>query len=83
MDLARAANFKVVEARGLDTRNGIRFHKDGLEWIAVNSDLSVSEKTRVLGYLMDNGPKDVAARFGKSWTSACSAESSCALTLCC
>jgi hypothetical protein len=82
-DLARSANFKVVEAKGLDNRNGVRFHKEGVEWIAVNSDLPAREKVRVLGYLMLNGPGDIAAKLGRSWSSTCNEGFSCALTLCC
>jgi hypothetical protein len=83
LDLARTANFKVVEARGLDTRNGIRFHRNGLDWIAINSDLSIREKTRVLGFLMGRSASDVAGNFGKSWGFACSTGTGCVLTLCC
>lgn len=83
LDLARAANFQVVEARGLDTRKGIRFRKGGMDWIALDSDLPVHEKMRTLGHLMDHRMEDVASRFGKSWGSMCDGSSSCVFTLCC
>ena len=63
-DLARSRNIKFIEARGLDTRKGVRFSKDGSDWIAVDSDLSVSEKIRTLGYLLENEPATVAEKVG-------------------
>ena len=35
IDLARSHDIRFVEARGLDIRKGVRFYKDGSEWIAV------------------------------------------------
>jgi len=63
-DLARSRNVRYVEARGLDTRKGVRFSKDGSDWIAVDSDLPVREKIRTLGYLLENEPATVAAKLG-------------------
>jgi len=63
-DLARSRNIRYVEARGLDTRKGVRFHKDGSDWIAVDKDLPVNEKIRTLGYLLENEPAAVAAKVG-------------------
>lgn len=83
MDLARAANFKVVEARGLDSRKGIRFRRGGMDWIALDMDLPVHEKMRALGHLMDRKTEDVASRFGRPWDSLCAGSSSCVFTLCC
>lgn len=83
LDLARAQSFQVVEAKGLDTRNAVRFHKDGREWIAVNSDLSMEEKTRAVGYLMANDPEGVARRMGGKVSSHLDGSSSYILTLCC
>ncbi len=82
-DLARAAHLKVVEAKGLDTRNGIRFQRDGIDWIAVNADLPIQEKTRVLGDLMNRSASDFAASLGGSWPTECSRGGDCVLTLCC
>jgi hypothetical protein len=63
-DLARSRNIRYMEARGLDTRKGIRFTKDGSDWIAVDSDLSVTEKIRTLGYLLENELRTVAEKVG-------------------
>ncbi len=63
-DLARSRNIRYVEARGLDTRKGVRFTKDGRDWIAVDSDLPVKEKIRTLGYLLENEPAAVTAKVG-------------------
>lgn len=63
-DLARSRNIKYVEARGLDTRRGVRFTKDGLDWIAVDSDLPVNEKIRALGFLLEYEPAEVAETLG-------------------
>ena len=82
-DLARAANLKIVEAKGLDTRNGIRFQRNGIDWIAVNADLPIRDKTRVLGDLMNRSASDFAASLGGSWPITCSRGGGCLLTLCC
>lgn len=63
-DLAKSRNIKFVEARGLDTRKGIRFHKDGEEWIAIDSDLKENEKVRTLAFLLENEPETVASEIG-------------------
>ncbi len=63
-DLARSRNIEYVEARGLDLRKGVRFHKDGREWIAVDEDLPVNEKIRALGFLLENEPAAVAEAVG-------------------
>ncbi|MGD0398328.1 MAG: hypothetical protein ABSC04_05385 [Syntrophobacteraceae bacterium] len=63
-DLARSRNIRYVEARGLDTRKGVRFTKNGSDWIVVDSDLPVKEKIRTLGYLLENEPATVAANVG-------------------
>jgi hypothetical protein len=81
-DLARSRNIRYVEARGLDTRKGVRFTKDGSDWIAVDSELSVNEKIRTLGYLLENEPATMAAKVGfKNVTEAGSLTP--VLTLCC
>ncbi len=83
LDLARSLNVKVVEARGLDTRRGVRFHHDGMEWIALDSDLPVNEKIRTLGFLLESDRREMAVRmgFGSRMTGASSL--SPVLTLCC
>lgn len=63
-DLARSRNITYVEARGLDLRKGVRFTKDGRDWIAVDSDLPVNEKIRALGFLLENEPAAVAEAVG-------------------
>jgi len=63
-DLARSRNIMYIEARGLDTRRGIRFTKDRLEYIAVDEDLPVKEKIRTLGYLLENEPAVMAEKVG-------------------
>ncbi len=63
-DLARSRNITYVEARGLDLRRGVRFSKDGRDWIAVDSDLPVGEKIRALGFLLENEPAAVAEAIG-------------------
>jgi hypothetical protein len=78
-ELARSRNITYVEAQGLDTRKGIRFTKDGSDWIAVDSDLSVNEKIRALGYLLENEPDTAAARVGFKVESS----KTPVLTLCC
>ena len=63
-DLARSRNIMYVEARGLDLRKGVRFTKDGREWIAVDSELPENEKIRALGYLLENEPEELAEALG-------------------
>ena len=81
-DLARSRNIRYVEARGLDTRKGVRFSKDGSDWIAVDSDLPVKEKIRTLGYLLENEPATIAAKVGFEKSIEASSLSP-VLTLCC
>lgn len=63
-DLARARNVTCIEARGLDLRKGVRFSRDGHDWIAVDSDLPINEKIRTLGFLLENKPAAVAEAVG-------------------
>ncbi|MGC9194415.1 MAG: hypothetical protein ACP5IL_03050 [Syntrophobacteraceae bacterium] len=63
-DLARSRNVTCIEARGLDLRKGVRFTRDGHDWIAVDSDLPVGEKIRALGFLLENEPAAVAEAVG-------------------
>jgi hypothetical protein len=83
IDLARSQCIKFVEARGLDTRKGIRFRQGDSEWIAVDSDLPVSEKIRALGYLLENKPVSVAAKAGIRGDFSKGSSMAPVLTLCC
>jgi hypothetical protein len=83
IDLARSRNIKFVEARGLDTRKGIRFGRNGSQWIAVDADLPLKEKVRTLGYLLENEPAKVAARIGMKVGFSGTSSMSPVLTLCC
>lgn len=83
VDLARTHAIQVVEARGLDTRNGVRFFKNGREWIALNEDLPIEEKTRALGYLLYHSPGTVAERMGMPAGFSGGDSQSYVLTLCC
>jgi len=81
-DLARSRNIRYVETRGLDTRKGVRFSKDGSDWIAVDSDLPVKEKIRTLGYLLENEPETIAAKVGLDKVAEANSLSP-VLSLCC
>jgi hypothetical protein len=83
IDLARSQNIKYVEAHGLDTRRGVRFHKNGSDWIAVDSDLHVNEKIRTLGFLLEHEPAEVAKEMGIKTDFAESSSMTHVLTLCC
>jgi hypothetical protein len=63
-DLARSRNIMYVEARGLDLRKGVRFAKDGRDWIAVDSELPEKEKIRALGFLLEHEPEAAAEALG-------------------
>ena len=82
-ELARSRNIKYVEARGLDGRKGVRFWKDGSDWIAVDSGLSVEEKIRTLGYLLENEPASVATKVGIKGEFSKTSSLTPILTLCC
>lgn len=83
MDLALSRNVRVLEARGLDMRKGIRFHKDGTDWIAVDMDLPVNEKIRALGFLLNEGSRFTADAMAKVGASGPSVPMTPVLTLCC
>ena len=83
IDLARSRGIRFVEARGLDTRKGVRFHRDGSDWVAVDSDLPINEKIRTLGYLLENEPIEVASRIGIKGDFAETNSLSPVLTMCC
>jgi len=83
IDLARSRNINFVEARGLDIRKGVRFRHEGREWIAVDSDLPISERIRALGYLLENEPASVAAEIGIKGDFSGTGSRTPVLTLCC
>lgn len=83
MDLARSRHIRCVEARGLDTRKGVRFRKDGGDWIAVDSDLPVGEKIRTLGFLLEHEPAEMAAKVGVKGDFSAGSFRTPVLTLCC
>jgi hypothetical protein len=82
-DLARSRNIHCLEAHGLDMRKGVRFHKEGREWIAVDFDLPVSEKIRTVGFLLENDPASALAKSGIKGDSVKSNSMTPVLTLCC
>lgn len=53
-DLARSRYIKVIEAKGLDGRSGMRFRDMGEDTIAIGSELPMTEKVRTLGFLLEN-----------------------------
>jgi hypothetical protein len=83
IDLASTRNIRFVEARGLDTRRGIRFRKDGSDWIAVDSDLPAEEKIRTLVFLLENDPVTMAAKVGLKSDFSSAGAMIPVLTLCC
>lgn len=83
IDLARSRDIRFVEARGLDTRKGVRFYKDGSEWIAVDSDLPVNEKVRALGFLLEHDPVSMVTKTGVRGYFSAGSSMTPVLTLCC
>ena len=83
MDLALSRNVRVLEAKGLDMRKGIRFHKDGTDWIAVDMDLPVNEKTRALGFLLNEDSRFTADAMEKMGEFGKAVPMTPVLTLCC
>lgn len=58
-ELAGSKNIRVVEAEGLGEKSGLRYQKNGVEWIVLNAAMSESEKIRAMGFLMEENPKFV------------------------
>ena len=56
LELAKSRRVKVIEAEGLGESGGFCFNKGGSEWIAIDSSLPIDEKTRALGFLLENYP---------------------------
>jgi hypothetical protein len=82
-DLARSRGIKVIEAKGLDTRRGVRFCRNGTEWLAVDASLPVEEKIRTLGFLLENERADMAGKAGLQTGFPMGSGMSHVLTLCC
>lgn len=83
VELAGERHIKCAEARGLDTRRGVRFTKDGQEWIVLDSDLSFREKTRAVGFLLEATPADAAVKAGLFNDPAEARSAGIVHTLCC
>lgn len=56
-DLARSKDIRVIEAEGLGQKSGLRYQKNGVEWIVLNSSLSEEEKIRAMGFLLEENPR--------------------------
>ena len=54
MELAATRQIRVIEASETNGKDGMRFRSQGQDWIAINSDLSMNEKIRSLGFLLEN-----------------------------
>lgn len=52
--LAQSRNIRVIEAEGLKDRSGLRFTQQDSDYIALNSSLPETEKSRALGFLLEN-----------------------------
>jgi hypothetical protein len=52
--LAQSRNIRVIEAEGLKDRSGLRFTQQDSDYIAINSSLPETEKSRALGFLLEN-----------------------------
>lgn len=55
-ELARSKNIRVIEAEGLGAKSGLRYQKNGVEWIVLNSSMSENEKMRAMGFLLEENP---------------------------
>ncbi|MCU0572970.1 MAG: hypothetical protein MUC41_08260 [Syntrophobacteraceae bacterium] len=58
-ELAGSRNIRVIEAEGLGEKSGLRYQKNGVEWIVLNSYMSENEKIRAMGFLMEENPQFV------------------------
>lgn len=56
IELAKSREITVVEMEDLEGKCGIRFQKNGKNWIAISAGQPVSEKIRALGFLLENYP---------------------------
>ena len=56
-ELAKSKNIQVIEAEGLGEKSGLRYQKNGVEWIVLNSSMSENEKMRAMGFLLEENPE--------------------------
>jgi len=56
-ELAGSKNIRVIEADGLGRKSGLRYQKNGVEWIVLNASMSENEKIRAMGFLMEENPE--------------------------
>lgn len=56
IELAASRSIRVIEAEGLGQKSGLRYQKNGVEWIALNSSMSDNEKRRAMGFLLEENP---------------------------
>jgi hypothetical protein len=64
-ELARSKNIRVIEAEGLGEKSGLRYQKNGVEWIVLNSSMSENEKMRTMGSLLEDNPRFTELDTGK------------------
>jgi hypothetical protein len=57
LELAGSKNIRVIEAEGLGEKSGLRYKKNGVEWIVLNSSMSENEKMRAMGFLLEENPR--------------------------
>lgn len=55
-DLASSKNIRVIEAQGLGQKSGLRYQKNGVEWLVLNSSMTEGEKIRAMGFLLEDNP---------------------------
>jgi len=58
-ELAGSRNIRVIEAEGLGRKSGLRYQKNGVEWIVLNVSMSEQEKIRAMGFLLEENPEFV------------------------
>jgi hypothetical protein len=56
-ELAASRNIRAIEAEGLGEKSGLRYQKNGVEWIVLNSSMSDTEKIRAMGSLLGENPR--------------------------
>ncbi len=56
IELAASRSIRVIEAEGLGQKSGLRYQKNGVEWIVLNSSMSDNEKRRAMGFLLEENP---------------------------
>ena len=53
-ELAASRQIRVIEVSEISGKNGMHFHSQGQDWIAINSNLPINEKIRSLGFLLED-----------------------------